>query len=241
MKRTLIGLALLAPVLGYAAMRPTEVHQVLDLPAESKTVALTLDACSGAFDADLIRFLALYRIPATVFLTARWIAHNPTGVAMLRANPDLFQLENHGARHVPAVIGPGRQVYGIEGSPDLEHLQREIEGGAQAVEKLTGTAPRWYRGATGEYDAQALARIAELGYKVAGFSVNADDGASLPKELILARLRAVKGGDIIIAHMNRPDSDTAEGLREGLKHLLAQGYRFVKLDEAPVRDLAARK
>jgi peptidoglycan/xylan/chitin deacetylase (PgdA/CDA1 family) len=237
----LLAIALLAPALGLAAMRPTEVHQVLDLPAGSKTVALTLDACGGAFDADLIRFLALYRIPATVFLTARWIARNPTGVAMLRANPDLFQLENHGARHVPAVIGPGRQVYGIEGSPDLDHLQREIEGGAQAVEKLTGTAPRWYRGATAEYDPQALARIAELGYRVAGFSVNADDGASLPKEAIVARLKAVKGGDIIIAHMNRPGSDTAEGLGEGLKRLLAEGYRFVKLDQAPVRVLAGRK
>jgi peptidoglycan/xylan/chitin deacetylase (PgdA/CDA1 family) len=241
MKVTLIGLAFLVPVLGHAAMRPTEVHQVLDLPPQSKTVALTLDACSGAFDADLIRFLTLYRIPVTVFLTARWIAHNSTGVAILRASPDLFQLENHGARHVPAVIGPGRQVYGIEGSPDLAHLEREIEGGARAVEKLTGVAPRWYRGATAEYDPQALARIAELGYKVAGFSINADDGASLPKEVILARLRAVRGGDIIIAHMNRPDSDTAKGLEEGLKRLIAEGYHFVKLDDAPVRTLAARK
>jgi peptidoglycan/xylan/chitin deacetylase (PgdA/CDA1 family) len=240
-KRPLIAVALLAPLLGHAVMQPREVHQVLDLPTESKTVALTLDACGGAFDADLIRFLALYRIPATVFLTARWIAHNPTGVAMLRANPDLFQLENHGAQHVPAVIGARRQVYGIEGSPDLDHLQREIEGGAQAVEKLTGVAPKWYRGATAEYDAQALARIAELGYKVAGFSVNADEGASLSKELILARLKAVKSGDIIIAHMNRPGSDTAEGLGEGLKRLLAEGYRFVKLDDAPVRPLAARR
>lgn len=238
--RTLLAGALLAPP-GATAAQPTEVHQVLDIPAQSKTVALTLDACSGAFDADLIRFLGLYRIPATVFLTARWIVHNPTGVAMLRANPDLFQLENHGARHVPAVIGPGRQVYGIEGSPDLEHLQREVEGGAQAIEKLTGNTPHWYRAATAEYDAQAITRISALGYKVAGFSVNADAGATLSKEDVIARLKTVKAGDIIIAHMNRPDSDTAEGLAEGLRRLLAEGYHFVKLDDLPVKPLEPGK
>jgi peptidoglycan/xylan/chitin deacetylase (PgdA/CDA1 family) len=141
---------------------------------------------------------------------------------------------------VPAVIGPGRQVYGIDGSPDMDHLEREVQDGAQAVEKLTGVRSRWYRGATGEYDAQALVRIAALGYRVAGFSVNADDGASLPREAILARLKAVRSGDIIIAHLNRPDSDTAEALAEGLKGLLAQGYRFVRLDAAPVREVTRK-
>ena len=169
MPRILLTTGLLAPTLVLAAMQPTEVRHVLDVPEDTRAVALTLDACSGALDADLVRFLALYRIPATVFVTKRWIARNPTGVAMLRANPDLFEIENHGARHVPAVIRPGRQVYGIEGSTDLAHLDREVKQGAEAVEKLTGTPPRWYRGATGEYDPAALERISALGYKVAGF------------------------------------------------------------------------
>jgi peptidoglycan/xylan/chitin deacetylase (PgdA/CDA1 family) len=239
--RTLLAAGLLAPALALAAMRPTEVRQVLDVPADARAVALTLDACSGAFDADLVRFLALYRIPATIFVTKRWIARNPTGVAMLRANPDLFQIENHGARHVPAVIGPGRQVYGIEGVPDLAHLDREINQGAEAIEKLTGTPPRWYRGATAEYDPEALERIAALGFKVAGFSINADDGASLPREAIVARLKRVRNGDIIIAHLNKPDSDTAEALAAGLKDLLERGYRFVKLSDTAVRAVTPRR
>jgi peptidoglycan/xylan/chitin deacetylase (PgdA/CDA1 family) len=241
MLRTLLAVALLVPMLALAALRPTEVRHVLDVPDHTRSVALTLDACSGAFDADLLRFLALYRIQATVFVTKRWISRNPAGVAMLRANPDLFQIENHGARHVPAVIGPGRQVYGIEGLPDLEHLDREVKQGAEAVERLTGTPPRWYRGATGEYDPAALERIAALGFKVAGFSVNADDGATLPRETILARLKRVRSGDIIIAHLNKPDSDTGEALAAGLKDLLEKGYRFVKLSDTPVRLATSRR
>jgi peptidoglycan/xylan/chitin deacetylase (PgdA/CDA1 family) len=240
MTRALFAAALLLPALALAAMRPTEVRQMLDVPEDARAVALTLDACSGAFDADLLRFLALYRIPATVFVTKRWIARNATGVAMLRANPDLFQIENHGARHVPAVIGAGRQVYGIEGVPDLAHLDREVKQGAEAVEKLTGTPPRWYRGATGEYDPEALERITALGFKVAGFSLNADDGASLPREAVLARLRRERSGDIIIAHLNKPDSDTGEALAEGLKQLLERGYRFVKLSDMAVRAVPRR-
>jgi len=74
-----------------------------------------------------------------------------------------------------------------------------------------------------------------MGYKVAGFSINADAGATLKRETIAARLDAVGPGDIIIAHMNKPGSDTAEGLASGLKSLLARGFRFVTLREMDVR------
>ena len=50
----------------------------------------------------------------------------------------------------------------------------------------------------------------------------------------MARLKKVKDGDIIIAHLNKPESDTAEGLIEGLKQLRDRRFRFVKLNEAQV-------
>jgi hypothetical protein len=45
----------------------------------------------------------------------------------------------------------------------------------------------------------------------------------------------IKRGDILIAHMNRPNSDTAEALAEILPSLVEQGYRFVKLGDFGVR------
>ncbi|MDH2919016.1 MAG: hypothetical protein PXX73_07475, partial [Sideroxydans sp.] len=89
----------------------------------------------------------------------------------------------------------------------------------------------WYRGATAEYDAAAIAEIEKMHYKIAGFSVNADDGATAKKLTIEKRLAHIKAGDIIIAHMNKPASDTAEGLAVGLAHLLEQGFVFVRLDQ----------
>jgi peptidoglycan/xylan/chitin deacetylase (PgdA/CDA1 family) len=149
---------------------PVEVHQVLDLPSAGtdKAVALTLDACGGGFDRELIQLLIDHRVPATIFATRRWLDHNPSGLALVKAHSDLFEIEDHGARHVPAVIGADRRVYGILGHPDIAHLQAEVIGGAEAVGKATGVAPRWYRAATAEYDPEALTAIADMGFKVAG-------------------------------------------------------------------------
>ena len=220
-----------------AALGPIEVHQVIAPGAlrGEEVAALTLDACSGSFDAELIHFLIVHRIPATIFATKKWLDRNPAGVALLKQHADLFEIEDHGANHVAPVVGAGRSVFGIPGNPDLAHLEREVLGGANAVAMITGESPRWYRGATAEYDPAAIKAIEAMGYRIAGFSVNADVGATLPRAAIVARLDQVKSGDIIIAHMNKPASETAEGLSEGLQRLLARGFRFVRLDQTQVR------
>ncbi|CAM4004001.1 Polysaccharide deacetylase [Roseateles saccharophilus] len=148
---------------------------------------------------------------------------------MLLAHPDLFELEDHGTSHVPAVIGTGRRVYGIAAEPDAAHLEEEVSGAAQAIRSLTGRAPVFFRGATAIYDAQSMQIIRSMGYQVAGFSVNADAGATLSEAQISARLRAVQPGDIVIAHMNKPAGSTAEAFAATLPSLLAKGYRFVTL------------
>jgi hypothetical protein len=82
--------------------------------------------------------------------------------------------------------------------------------------------------------------IAQLGYRVAGFSLNADEGATLSAAAVARRLRLAKPGEIIIAHMNRPASGTAKGLAAALPDLLGSGLIFVRLSQTagvqPVRD-----
>lgn len=227
-----IVLALVAAV-ARAETPPVELHDRL-APAigEEKTVALTLDACGGAYDRDLIALLVARRIPATIFVTRKWLDVNAVGRGELLAHPDLFQLEDHGGQHRPAVVGSARRVYGIPGEPDVAHVAAEVAEGAVAITRLTGRAPRYFRGATALYDAQSIAAIESMGYRIAGFSVNADAGATLPRAAIVARLARVVPGDIVIAHMNRPAGATAEAFAEALPRLEARGFRFVKLGEA---------
>lgn len=221
-----------------AEQHPVEIHdQLAPQPESNMRVALTLDACSGKYDSDLINFLIRNRIPATIFATKKWLDQNPLGLSVIKANLDLFDVEDHGANHIPAVIGAGRKVYGIPGEPDIIHLRREVTEGARAIEEAIGVAPHWYRDATAEYDPQAIKEIGKLGYKIAGFSVNADAGATSEKVAIEQRLKHVKGDDVIIAHMNKPDSDSAEGLSAGLAYLLKKGFVFVRLDQVNLREI----
>jgi peptidoglycan/xylan/chitin deacetylase (PgdA/CDA1 family) len=223
-----------------AYAQAVEIHgRIKPDNAVGDRVALTLDACSGRYDEALIDFLVKHRIPATIFATKRWLDRNPPAVATLKANLDLFDIENHGEKHIPAVIGKDREVYDIPGHPDMSHLRREVLEGARAVELAIGVPSHWYRGATGVYDPQAVDEIHRMGLKIAGFSVNADDGASLSLAGVVRRLKRVKGGDVIIAHMNKPDSDTAEGLSTGLLELIGRGYVFVRLDQVELSELPA--
>ena len=233
----LAALMLAAPCAD-AELQPIEVHDLVVSGTDpGKKIALTLDACGGKYDEDLINFLIKNKIPATIFATKKWLNRNPQGLSVIKAHLDLFDVEDHGEKHIPAIIGKDRTVYGIPGEPDVVHLRREVVEGARAIEKATGVAPHWYRGATGEYDPQAIKEIDKLGYKIAGFSVNADHGATSKKITIEKRLKQVKAGDVIIAHMNKPESDSAEGLAVGLAYLVKEGFVFVRLDQVDLKEI----
>lgn len=212
---------------------PIEPHHRLDTrpPGHAQDIALTLDACSGAFDAALIDTLVAQRIPATLFVTARWLAGNAAAVQRLRAHPDLFEFQNHGERHRPAVVG--QHLYGMPGLPDQAAVAREVRGGAEAIARAIGnTSTTWFRGAGAAYDRASLDTIAQLGHRVAGFSLNADGGARLPAAAVQRTLLKARPGDIILAHMNHPEGGTAEGLAAALPELQRRGLRFVTLAQA---------
>lgn len=192
-------------------------------------VALTLDACGGGYDAELIATLVKLRVPATLFVTRKWLDAHPQGLHDVLAHKDLFELQNHGAAHVPALVG--QRLYGMQSPATLDGVAQEIAGGAQAVQRASGELPRWYRGAGARYDAASLQLIERLNLQVAGYSLNADDGATASAAVVAQRLKRAVPGDIVIAHMNRPAGGTAEGFAAALPVLLSQGVRFVRLSE----------
>lgn len=193
-------------------------------------VALTFDACEGHTDDRILSTLVDNRIPATIFITAKWLKRNSAAFEIMRAHPDLFELENHGARHIPAVDEPVK-VYGIKaaGSPDA--VKTEVEGGAQALVAAGVTQPKWFRGATAKYTPSSLALIRGLGYKVAGYSLNADGGSLFGAALTQKQFARAKDGDVIIAHINQPTHAAGEGVAKGLIDLKNKGVTFVRLED----------
>ena len=194
-------------------------------------VALTLDACGGATDGRILDALVENRIPATIFITGLWLKHNAGALAVMRAHPDLFELEDHGARHRPAVDVPAR-IYGIRAAGSAAAVMEEVEGGADALESAGGSAPHWFRGATAKYDASAMTLIGKLGFRIAGYSLNADGGSLLGAATTERRVAKAKDGDVIIAHINQPTHAAGAGLVKGLLELKAKGVTFVRLRDA---------
>jgi peptidoglycan/xylan/chitin deacetylase (PgdA/CDA1 family) len=193
-------------------------------------IALTFDACDGRTDDRILSTLVENRIPATIFITAKWLKHNSAAFETMRAHPDLFELENHGARHIPAVDEPVK-VYGIKAAGSADAVKAEVEGGAQALVAAGGTAPKWFRGATAKYTATSLALIHQLGFKVAGYSLNADGGSLLGATTTGKRLAAAKDGDVVIAHINQPTHAAGQGVVKGLLELKSRGVTFVRLQD----------
>lgn len=230
---TALLLAGLGPVVAFAD-KPVEWHHRLRAGTDGTPapVALTFDACGGAYDAELIRVLVTQRVPATLFVTRRWLDRNPAATRELLAHPELFELEDHGTAHVPAIVGANRHLYGMTAQPDVEHLRAEVLGAAERIQAISGRAPRYFRGAGAAYDKTGQTTIEELGLRIVGFSVNADAGATLPPDAVAARLRGVKPGDIVIAHMNKRGHGTAGGFAAALPELRQRGLRFVKLSDA---------
>jgi peptidoglycan/xylan/chitin deacetylase (PgdA/CDA1 family) len=207
------------------------------IATREKVIALTFDACGSGkgmgLDTRLVEFLERERIPATLFINARWIGPNRAAFDRLAANP-LFEIENHGFRHRPASV-TGRSVYGIGGTGSPGELVDEIELNARKIERLTGRKPRFFRSGTAYYDEVAVRIARELGEEVAGFSLLGDAGATYSREQVKKALLAASPGDIVILHINHPESGTGAGVMDAIPELKRRGFRFVRLADYPLR------
>lgn len=208
-----------------------DVEPRLVLPKGDTAIALTFDACSGGIDHRILDELITDRVPATIFVTHRWLKRNAETVAVLKANADLFEIENHGDQHIPAITDQA-SLFGLTTAGTLEAVAAEVTGGAEAVFGAFGTSPHWYRDAGARYSRDAIDLIGTMGYRIAGYSLNADVGASLPAQAVEKRIAAARPGDVIIAHINHPERPSGEGVSEGIRALIRKGVRFQRLDGA---------
>lgn len=203
-------------------------------PGDRKIVALTFDACGGGlkgngYDGELVEFLRKEKIPATIFVNARWIRSNPDIFAELASDP-LFEIANHGLEHKPLSVS-GKKAYGISGTASPAEAAREIEGGAEAIEQASGKRPRFFRSGTNHYDEIAVRIAEELNHRVVGCSVNGDGGSTFSPKQVEKQILSARPGDIILMHMNRPEGGTAEGVTSAVPVLKERGFSFVRLSE----------
>src|ERR1700761_2822141 len=209
---------------------------VRGLGTTRRVIALTFDACGGpggsGYDAALIAFLRRQEVPATLFLNSRWIDENPAVFRQLRREP-LFELANHGTRHLPLSV-TGRSAYGISGTRNAGEVYDEVAGNEVKLTRLLGAPPRFFRAGTAFSDDVAAQIVTAMGVRLVTFSVNGDGGATFTPEQVRSTVAAAPGGSLVLCHMNHPESGTARGIAAAVPQLAAAGYRFVRLsDELP--------
>jgi peptidoglycan/xylan/chitin deacetylase (PgdA/CDA1 family) len=195
-----------------------------------RRIALTFDACMGKTDLRILSLLVSERVPATLFVTARWLRSNPQAAAVLKQNADLFEIENHGRDHVPAVEAR-TLIYGIAAAGSRDAVRDEVAGGAAAIQAAGFAPPRWFRGSTARYDTASINQIRAMGYKVAGYSINGDGGSLLGAAMTERTIAAAKDGDVVIAHINQPTHSAGDGVVRAILSLKKRGVEFVRLQD----------
>lgn len=207
------------------------------LNTDQKVLALTFDACGGPkgsrYDAKLIDFLTSEAIPATLFISGKWIDANLDIFQTLAKNP-LFEIGNHGLNH-RTCSAIGLSVYGIRGTKSVGEIYDEVELNALRILNLTGRKPRYYRPAAAYCDEICVQVTNALGYEVVNFSVRGDAGATYSKTQVKEALWNSPPSSIILMHMNHPEGKTAEGVIEAIPEMKKRGFRFVKLSEIGLR------
>jgi peptidoglycan/xylan/chitin deacetylase (PgdA/CDA1 family) len=206
---------------------------VRDLHTARRVIALSFDACGGPggseYDEALIEFLRRREVPATLFLNSRWIDENPAVFRQLRGEP-LFELANHGTRHLPLSV-TGRSAYGIGGTRDAGEVYDEVATNQVKLTRLLGAPPRYFRAGTAYSDDVAAQIVTAMDVSLVTFSVNGDGGATFTPEEVRSTVAAAPAGSIVLCHMNHPRGGTAQGIAAAVPQLTASGYRFVRLSD----------
>jgi peptidoglycan/xylan/chitin deacetylase (PgdA/CDA1 family) len=212
----------------------------MDLPgiatafaASGRQLALTFDACDRACDDGLLDTLQRNNVPALLFICSKWIDANPGRTDQLAADP-LFEIGNHGTRHVPLSV-TGRSAYGIAGTGSAAEAVDEVWTEQTRLTALTGRAPAFYRTGTAHYDDVGVDIVHQLGLTPVGFAVNADNGATSPAAVVNAAVTGAAPGSIVLSHMNHPGSGTAPGYAAAIPAMLTAGWQFVPLAAQSLR------
>ena len=210
-----------------------------DINTNNKVMALTFDACGGphgsGYDAELVNFLIKEKIPATLFLSGLWIDAHIDKVRELSANP-LFEIENHGLTHHPCAIN-GESKYGIHGTVSVSQAVDEIELNARKIEFMTTRKPLYYRSATATTDEACTAIAKHLQETIISYDLLSGDAvAGTPTSVIKENLvKGAKNGAIVIMHMNHPEWNGYEALKESVAEWQRAGFFFVKLEQHPLK------
>ena len=188
-------------------------------------VALTFDACAtkkqaNGFDRKVFDILAREQIPATLYLSGRWVEKHPRAAKAIAAAP-WIELGNHTYSHPRLTLVRN------------ERIRMQIRRTNKILEKKIGRPALSLRPPAGAWNARVVKVASEEHLPVVLWSViSGDAGGHVPAARIdRAVLDHAKPGAIIIFHINKRAPFTKKALPDIIAGLREKGFRFVTVSQ----------
>jgi peptidoglycan/xylan/chitin deacetylase (PgdA/CDA1 family) len=188
------------------------------------TIAITFDACATrtqgyGFDRAIFDLLRTENVPATIFVSGRWVEAHPEVMGELAADA-LIEFGDHSYDH-PHMrkLTPARMGEQID--------QTEAALGRYGKKSVA------FRPPFGEWDPRVLEVVQGRNLPAVLWDVvSGDPSANMTAPaMIKAVLRKTRPGSIVIFHINGRAHKTAEALPVIVRELRARGLRFVHLSQ----------
>jgi peptidoglycan/xylan/chitin deacetylase (PgdA/CDA1 family) len=223
--RSMISAIVLAAALHYPVPTLSADGLIIEHGSrQSRLVALTFDACPtdlpDEYDEGVIKILLQEKVPATLFLSGRWVERHPDHAKFVADQPG-FEIAAHSYYH-PHLL-----------EKDDARVMREMKRTQKIIEKVTGMIPRYFRAPYGEVDD----RVATLAKKAGLTTIQYDIASGDPDphltsaRIVRSAVKNAQGGSILVFHMNRKGVHTAEILPEIISGLRKRGFMLVTVGE----------
>ena len=191
----------------------TQAQVVKSGPSSCPGVALTFDLCpvrnGTGYDQALIDYLIEQKIPATFFMSGKWITKHDRQVKALLKIP-FFEVGTHGEVHAHMPF------------QSAEEQEREMLGPVRLLKAKYGHDTTLFRPPYGEFNDDTVNVARALGLQFILWNVvSGDPDPTLTAIKIQGQLkRFVRKGSIIVMHANGKGQHTHEVVQDLQQHLL---------------------
>jgi len=217
--------AVAAPSAPTAPIAPSAPVAIAAVTTSEPVVALTFDACAtrkqaNGFDRKIFDILAKDQIPATLYLSGRWVEKHPSAARAIAAAP-WIELGNHTYTHPRLTLMRKERIV----------LQIRITN--KILQKKIGRPALTLRPPAGAFNAMVVDVANQEHLPVILWSiVSGDVGGRVPAEQIdRTVLEKAKPGSIVIFHINKRAPLTKKALPDIIAGLRERGFRFVTVSQ----------
>ncbi|GIG02271.1 polysaccharide deacetylase family protein [Catellatospora citrea] len=219
---------LLPPVVDHGPRTGNLVALTFDADMTDRMLAqLDKGSVTSYANVRIIEMLERDQVPATFFLTGKWVQRYPELTARLAGNPR-FELANHTFGHQAFTAG----CYDLPRIPSAA-MTEDVAKTFKIIERYGGRQTRYFRFPGLCHDRAALRAMAPLGLTVVdGDVVSGDPFATSWKPIVNAVLKKVKPGSVVILHVTEANARfTDEALPHILRGLAERGLQPATLSE----------